>query len=126
MGRQRAISVVAAVALMGGAAVFSSAGTAGAAGSTTGTTTAAAHSESPVCGTPANGSVRCYAHILHLGDGVRSDTATGPTGLSPATIKSVYGFSPLSNAGAGQTIAIVDAYDDPTVFADFNTFNAQY
>ena len=29
-------------------------------------------------------------------------------------------------AGAGKTIAIVDAYDDPTVSSDFNTFNSQY
>ena len=41
-----------------------------------------------------------------------------PTGLSPATIKSVYGFPTSSTAGSGKTIAIVDAYDDPTAESD--------
>lgn len=53
-------------------------------------------------------------------------TSASPTGLSPATIKSVYGFSTSSTAGAGTTIAIVDAYDDPTAESDLNVFSSQY
>ena len=52
--------------------------------------------------------------------------STSPTGLSPATIKSVYGFPTDLSAGAGQTIAIVDAYDNPTAESDLNVFSRQY
>jgi subtilase family serine protease len=54
---------------------------------------------------------------------------TSPSGLPPAAIESVYnlsGLSPSSGAGAGQIIAIVDAYHDPNALSDLNTFNAQY
>jgi subtilase family serine protease len=50
----------------------------------------------------------------------------GPTGLSPATIKSVYNYSTSQTAGAGKTIAIVDAYDDPTAESDLAVFSSQY
>jgi subtilase family serine protease len=64
-----------------------------------------------------------YAHHpLH----VRPAATTSPTGLSPATIKSVYAFSTSSTAGAGKTIAIVDAYDDPTAESDLNVFSSQF
>jgi len=60
-------------------------------------------------------------------DGVGNPNAsTSPTGLSPGTIKSVYNYSTSSTAGAGQTIAIVDAYDDPTAESDLATFSSQY
>jgi subtilase family serine protease len=56
-------------------------------------------------------------------------TSASPTGLSPGAVQSVYslsGLSPSSGAGAGQVIAIVDAYHDPNALSDLNTFNAQY
>jgi len=37
-----------------------------------------------------------------------------------------YGFDQLSNAGAGQTIGIVDAYDDPNIESDFAVFNSTF
>jgi hypothetical protein len=49
--------------------------------------------------------------------------------LSPLEARHAYGFDalPLSgNDGKGQTIAIVDAYDDPTIFSDLNTFDQAY
>jgi len=64
-----------------------------------------------------------------LPDGRPRLTGTAPTGLPPAAIASVYdlpGLSPSSGAGAGQVIAIVDAYDDPKAQADLNTFSGQY
>jgi len=49
---------------------------------------------------------------------------TGPSGgLTPADITSVYG---LTGTGSGQTVAIVDAYNDPKIDADLQTFDAQY
>ncbi len=55
--------------------------------------------------------------------------ATGlatPAGFSPAQIRHAYGFDAVSGNGAGQTIAIVDAYDDPTVASDLHTFDMQF
>jgi subtilase family serine protease len=57
---------------------------------------------------------------------VRPYASSSPIGLSPATIKSVYAFSTSATAGAGKTIAIVDAYDDPTAESDLNVFSSQY
>ena len=48
------------------------------------------------------------------------------SGLSPATIKSAYGFPTSTTAGAGKTIAIVDAYDAPTAEKDLGVFSTQF
>jgi subtilase family serine protease len=73
-----------------------------------------------VCPGPASpGSGRC--HIV-----VRPFVSGSPTGLSPATIKSVYGYTTSATAGAGKTIAIVDAYNDPTAESDLAVFSSQY
>ena len=50
-------------------------------------------------------------------------TSTTPTGYSPATIKKYLG---LSGTGSGQTIAIVDAYNDPTISSDLSTFDSKF
>jgi subtilase family serine protease len=54
------------------------------------------------------------------------NASTSPTGLSPARIKSAYSFTTSSTAGAGKTIAIVDAYDDPSAESDLAVFSSQY
>jgi fibronectin type 3 domain-containing protein len=48
------------------------------------------------------------------------------SGLSPTNLKSVYGFSTATAAGSGKTIAIVDAYNDPTAATDLSTFSSQW
>jgi subtilase family serine protease len=64
-----------------------------------------------------------YAHTyLH----VKPNASSSPTGLSPATIKSAYNFSTSQTAGAGETIAIVDAFDHPSIEADLAVFSTQY
>ena len=66
------------------------------------------NSARPVCPGPASPSdTHCHAWV-------RPNASTSPVGLSPATMKAVYGYSTSSTAGAGKTIAIVDAYDLPT------------
>lgn len=42
-------------------------------------------------------------------------------GYSPAQVRGAYGVT-SSNTGAGQTVAIVDAYSSPTMLADANKF----
>src|SRR5438094_10667803 len=46
-----------------------------------------------------------------------------PSGYWPAQIRHAYGFDQLSYNGLGQTVAIVDAYDDPNIFSDLDTFD---
>ena len=51
---------------------------------------------------------------------------TGPEGFTPTQIREAYGFAGVQEDGAGQTIAIVDAYDDPTISSDLNAFDAAF
>jgi subtilase family serine protease len=44
-------------------------------------------------------------------------------GLTPAQIRKAYGFDKVANQGAGQTIAIVSAFDLPTIESDLATFS---
>ena len=120
-----AVSMVSLLTVSGlgaeGAAAASGPGTTGSPPATAGQ-----QGEYPVCGAPGNGRARCYVHVSKVGGGVGPDATASPTGLDPATVKSVYAFPAASSAGTGQTIAIVDAYDDPTVFNDLNVFDQQY
>lgn len=43
-------------------------------------------------------------------------------GYSPAQVRHAYGFDQLTTSGGNQTIAIVDAYGDPTIQQDLATF----
>jgi PKD repeat protein len=50
----------------------------------------------------------------------------GPAdGLTPEELASAYGYSPAAG-GSGQTIALIDAYDDPAIEGDLATFDAEY
>ena len=49
-----------------------------------------------------------------------------PQGLSPHQVSIAYGFNSLSSLGKGQTIAIVDAFDDPRIEADLAVFNKAF
>ncbi len=78
----------------------------------------------PVCpGPAAAGTARCHAQVVFdLGKAA----TTSPTGLSPAAVTSAYGFSASPTAGAGTTIAIVDAYDDPQAENDLAVFSSRF
>ncbi|MCX5399968.1 carboxypeptidase regulatory-like domain-containing protein [Streptomyces sp. NBC_00102] len=78
------------------------------------------------CSEPEAGEVRCFA--LRRTDvtswkGVRPD-ATTPDGWGATALQDAYNLS--AGGGAGQTIAIVDAYDDPTAEEDLAVYRAQY
>jgi subtilase family serine protease len=83
------------------------------------------HAAAAVCPGAPSGSARCHALVTVDAHG-NPDASTAPTGLSPATIKSAYSFTTSSTAGAGTTIAIVDAYNDPNAEADLGVFSQQY
>ena len=50
---------------------------------------------------------------------------SSPTGILPVQFKAAYGFNQIPNQGQGQTIAIVDAFDDPNIESDL-AFYANY
>ena len=55
----------------------------------------------------------------------------GPTGFTAAQVRHAYGvdavtFGTVQGNGAGQTIAIIDAYDDPTAAADLHSFDQAF
>ena len=83
-----------------------------------------AHASSrAVCPGPTSGYATCHALVVTDAQG-KPLASTGPSGLSPSTIDSVYGFP--ADGGSGKTIAIVDAYDDPTAASDLTTFSTQF
>jgi uncharacterized repeat protein (TIGR03803 family) len=58
-------------------------------------------------------------------------STSGPAGLTPAQVRHAYGidqvtFGSVTGDGTGQTIAIVDAYDDPTASADLHNFDLAF
>jgi hypothetical protein len=96
--------------------------------------------EVSLCGPTAPGVAQCLARRLvpagaaQIGHGARryrtaaGAYATGPAGgLTPADLLTAYGLpSGGTAASAGQTVAVVDAYDDPAVASDLATFSTQY
>jgi hypothetical protein len=88
----------------------------------------------PMCATATRGRRTCFAMRREL---VSPDTpgairyvesatpAPGPAGgLTPAELASAYGYS--TAGGTGQTVGIVDAYNDPNIAADLTTFDSNY
>lgn len=62
-----------------------------------------------------------------------ADVSNPIPGFTPAQIRKAYGFDNLTIPngsapadGSGQTIAIVDAYDDPSIKTDLATFDTQF
>ncbi|MGI5133845.1 carboxypeptidase regulatory-like domain-containing protein [Streptomyces sp. CA-106110] len=79
-----------------------------------------------LCGTAKPGDFTCFA--LRRTDvkpfnGLRA-AAAEPSGLGPADLQSAYKLP--SDGGAGQTIAIVDAFDDPQAEADLALYRQQF
>ena len=74
------------------------------------------------CAVASGHDARCFAEYRAV-HGTRAATAT-PLGLAPADIASAYALS--GDGGAGHTVAIVDAYDDPNAESDLATYRATY
>jgi subtilase family serine protease len=49
-----------------------------------------------------------------------------PTGIFPYQFRAAYGFNRIPNQGQGQTIALVDAFDNPSIAADLAVYQAQF
>ena len=87
-----------------------------------------------VCGTAKPGFARCFAQIrtdvhepAHIGRAAgtaKAAAATLPAGFGPADLQSAYKLP--TTGGANQTVAIVDAGDDPTAEADLAVYRSTY
>jgi hypothetical protein len=91
------------------------------------------------CPPPQPGEATCFAllrrpvaasqagapgvHPFTLRAGAASAGPAG--GLTPAQLASAYGYGPSATGGT-QTVAIVDAFDDPKIEADLAAFDAEY
>ncbi|MGH3407293.1 MAG: carboxypeptidase regulatory-like domain-containing protein, partial [Streptosporangiaceae bacterium] len=88
----------------------------------------AANTNAPCNVTPKPGDARCYAIVrTPAGHDLRAAAdRSGPpaTALTPADIQSAYRLP--ATAGAGQTVAIVDAYGDSHAASDLAAFRSHY
>jgi subtilase family serine protease len=112
------VALVRRLALMvavGGAALFAASGTASA---------APGRSHERVCPTPkARAVAACHAEVVTNSKGTPATTAA-PAGYGPADLAGAYAIP--AGGGAGQTIAIVDAYNDPTAEPDLGVYRSQF
>jgi subtilase family serine protease len=76
-----------------------------------------------VCSAAPIGYAACAALVVVNSSGTPL-TAAAPTGYGPADIRSAYALS--ATAGSGRTVAIVDAYNDPTAAADLAVYRSTY
>jgi len=83
------------------------------------------------CGTPAPRHARCDAEIVTVAPSSATVAAAplvtaAPSGYGPGDLASAYNLLAASGAGGGKTVAIVDAYDDPTAEADLGVYRARF
>ncbi|MER6331570.1 peptidase S8 [Streptomyces sp. NPDC001034] len=83
------------------------------------------------CAAPAKGQMACKALQVTGGTpkSAHAETdltaAAAPSGYGPASLQAAYNL-PSATGGSGQTVAIVDAYDDPNAEADLAVYRSQY
>src|ERR1700680_1825782 len=77
-----------------------------------------------MCPRGAPAMAQCQGALLADASGTIVAT-TAPSGHTPADLQSAYRL-PSSANGAGQTVAIVDAYDDPNAEADLATYRSTF
>jgi len=76
-----------------------------------------------VCAAAPLGQAACAAQVVVDSTGKPVVNAT-PSGYGAADIRSAYALS--ATAGAGKTVAIVDAYNDPTAESDLGVYRSTY
>ncbi len=74
-----------------------------------------------VCGRPVVGGATCFA-VRRLDPA--GDSPTDPTGYTPVDLRSAYGLP--ANGGAGATIAVVAAMDDPRAESDLAQYRRHF
>jgi hypothetical protein len=74
----------------------------------------------PACGGSRIGQAQCDV-LVHTGGA----SPNVPAGLGPPDLESAYKL-PSSSMGSGQTVAVVDAYDDPNAVSDIAVYDSEY
>ena len=69
-------------------------------------------------------AARCQSDVVTDANGNPAAT-TSPTGYGPVQFQTAYGL-PSASAGVGQTIGIVDAFDDPSIASDLAVYSTTY
>jgi subtilase family serine protease len=77
-----------------------------------------------VCANVLPGEAHCMSFVLVDAKG-RTFTSPGPSGLGPADLQDAYNL-PSATHGAGMTVGIVDAYDDPNAEADMAVYRSTF
>jgi subtilase family serine protease len=80
-----------------------------------------------VCTNAPATAAECHAEVVTKSDGVTPDaSAQPPTGsYGPTDIQSAYAL-PGGTTGAGETVAIVDAYDNPNAESDLAAYRTKF
>jgi subtilase family serine protease len=72
----------------------------------------------------AAGRMHCLALQVTNASGQPLATASTPQGYGPSSLRSAYSLG--TTAGAGETVAIVDAYNEPHLASDLGVYRSQY
>ncbi|EFH81837.1 S53 family peptidase [Ktedonobacter racemifer] len=78
-----------------------------------------------VCGIKVVDLAQCNAIQIDANTSGVKPNASSPSGYNPADLQSAYKL-PSASAGSGQTVAIVDAYDDPNAESDLAVYRSQF
>jgi subtilase family serine protease len=125
---------VAAISILSGGAVIASAATQPSAAPSASSASSATVKDA--CPVAAPGRFTCYALVrtdVHGGTGLRGSAAVAaghpadaplPSGYEPSDLRAAYKLP--ASGGSGQTVAIVDAGDDPDAEADLAIYRATY
>jgi subtilase family serine protease len=72
------------------------------------------------------GPIRCMS-ALRTDLPIVADATASHDGYGPADLRKAYNLASAAvTNGKGQTVALVDSYDDPTIESDLNTYRAYY
>jgi subtilase family serine protease len=77
---------------------------------------------------PASGQMACLALVrTDIASQTGLLTGSSPAGLGPAQLRSAYKLrTAAANNGGGETVGIVDAYNDPDAESDLAVYRAQF
>ncbi|WP_398918909.1 putative Ig domain-containing protein [Streptomyces sp. 2132.2] len=126
LARRGATALLSAVALMSGGTLALAAPSVASGGPGPASASPAAVHTERLCSEPARaGWMACHA-LARTDVRQRLGLSPGllPSGYGPADLQSAYAL-PVS-AGAGATVAIIDAYDDPKAESDLAAYRSQY
>jgi subtilase family serine protease len=86
-------------------------------------TASAAVTVKPVCGAVKIHHARCFSLLVQ--NSAKPFDGLAPSGYGPPELQSAYKL-PSATAGGGKTVAIVDAFDDPTAESDLAKYRSFY